>query len=101
MSRGRLAALGIVLLVALAPTARASEPAAAPPPAATTPGATEAAPTPAIWGDGKVPRGSRPTATPAKGAPYNLRQMGLAAIIMGLMALFVVWLVRRHTRERG
>ncbi len=45
------------------------------------------------WGDGRVAQD--PRKAPARGEPYNWRQMGLGALIMIVMLAFVVWLVRR------
>jgi len=45
------------------------------------------------WGDGRVAQD--PRKVPARGAPYNWRQMGFGAVIMLVMLAFVVWLVRR------
>ena len=51
------------------------------------------------WGDGKTD-GTQPTEEPAKGPPYNLRQMAYASVIMLLMLAFTIWLIRRNTRDR-
>ena len=45
------------------------------------------------WGDGRVAQD--PRKVPARGEPYNWRQMGFGAVIMLVMLAFVVWLVRR------
>jgi len=45
------------------------------------------------WGDGRAVRD--PRKAPARGEPYNWRQMGFGALIMLVMLAFVVWLVRR------
>ena len=52
----------------------------------------------ARWGDGRALQD--PSKVPARGAPYNWRQMGLGVVIMALMLAFVIWLVRRETRHR-
>lgn len=49
------------------------------------------------WGDGRAVRD--PRKAPARGEPYNWRQMGFGALIMLVMLAFVVWLVRRQTRK--
>jgi hypothetical protein len=96
--------LGIVLALAGPAAAEEPLPDRLPPapvtaPAAPADGPVAAPGAAAEWGDGQP--SSRPSATPAKGdQPYNLRQIGFAAAIMLLMALLVVWLVRRSTRGR-
>jgi hypothetical protein len=45
------------------------------------------------WGDGRVAQD--PRKVPARGEPYNWRQMGFGAVIMLAMLAFVVWLIRR------
>jgi hypothetical protein len=52
----------------------------------------------ARWGDGRALQD--PRKEPARGAPYNWRQMGLGVVIMAIMLAFVIWLVRRETRRR-
>ena len=52
------------------------------------------------WGD-KRDDGYRKGMAPAKGTPYNVKHMALAAVVMGLMALFLFWLIRRNTCDRA
>lgn len=35
----------------------------------------------------------------AKGSPYNWRQIAYASAFMALMGAFLIWLIRRHTRD--
>lgn len=52
------------------------------------------------WGDKKRPENYVPSKAPKKSeSPYNGRQMGLAALVMLCMLGFLVWLIRRNTRE--
>ncbi len=51
------------------------------------------------WGDGRVAQD--PRKVPARGAPYNWRQMGFGAVIMLVMLAFVVWLVRRTKTRKS
>ena len=50
------------------------------------------------WGDGRAAQD--PRKAPARGEPYNWRQMAFGALIMVVMLAFVVWLVRRTKRVR-
>jgi hypothetical protein len=99
----RAIVLAIALAGAAAPAAALAEtgsPASAAPPAppAAAPSSSPTRPTSAAtWGDG---RGATPASEPARGEPYNLRQMGYAAVIMLGMLGFVVWLIRRHPGRR-
>jgi hypothetical protein len=51
------------------------------------------------WGDGRVAQD--PRKVPARGEPYNWRQMGFGAVIMLVMLAFVVWLIRRTKRRQS
>ena len=92
-------ALAAMLLGGGAAPADESGAATAPAAAAHDSAATGKPPaTAAKWGDGRAR--TDPAEQPARGAPYNWRQMGFGAIIMALMLAFVIWLVRRETRAR-
>jgi hypothetical protein len=96
----RLAGLALAAVLLAGSPARADQGGATRPAAhekaGTAPGGGKA--TAPKWGDGRAT--TDPAEQPARGAPYNWRQMGFGAIVMALMLAFVIWLVRRETRGR-
>ena len=102
-SRLLMAVLALAMIAPIS-SARAEQQEPAQPaaqPAADEPSKQEpatATPSERKWGDGKAVRD--PRKQPAKGDPYNWRQMGFAVILMVAMLAFLIWLVRRQTRDR-
>lgn len=54
------------------------------------------------WGDSKPPENFVQSKAPSKSdSPYNFIQMAYAALVMLFMAGFIVWLIRRNTRDES
>lgn len=100
--RSRVALLTLALSIALAWLAGAALADPAPP----TPAPSSDTTSHVAGGDAGVELWGEPNKSTeargfgkAKGSPYNYKQIAYASAFMALMGAFLIWLIRRNTRD--